>query len=305
MASIFDGIEEIAIKTLRQYQVNPRGRSYGTWACHDALVSYISRNQAKGVCLINTLLERSYSTIRQNITNAIASNVSRRSVSRGRMRRKANLSTRRLIASFQQNGDIEVTLERVIVYTQRRKAGSNYEWHNQLNVASGICGSRSGRRAAIDLVRRSTKRDEYLDFIELKEWGSMCTPLYAALEVFRYYCAYLILAKEPLDPHYKDRKDRWPTSQKTRLFVLAPTSWHSRFHDSDFSLLDAFSEALEMLKASHQGFDSCLFYPRPLEMRGLKWRNSKFYSIVPTRRSTAILMSNLTSRSVTQIDRLG
>jgi hypothetical protein len=78
-------------------------------------------------------------------------------------------------------------MERAIVFSKTTNLCPNYEWFNQINVASGLLKGANEKRTAIDLLRRSRQDQSRLDIVELKEWGSSNNPFHAAYELFRYF----------------------------------------------------------------------------------------------------------------------
>ena len=75
------------------------------------------------------------------------------STSRGRYRTATDLTTERIDRNLEKSEDLEVTVERAIVFAQGRNPRSIYDWYNQLNVAAGIRGSNSDKKTAIDILR--------------------------------------------------------------------------------------------------------------------------------------------------------
>lgn len=102
-------------------------------------------------------------------------------------------------------------------------------WFNQCPVASGIVGSRSNRKNAIDLVHWS-ESSRCARLIELK-WGSN-DPLYALREILRYGVAYIfcrVHRKElPLQGKYfRPLMD----AHHVNLEVVAPLRFYDGYYE--------------------------------------------------------------------------
>jgi len=120
---------------------------------------------------------------------------------------------------------------------------------NQMPTSSGLIDSSADKRRAIDLVYRRSAAS--YEFIELKVDSD--TPLYAAMELFRYFAIYLWSRRNAARLGYADldviKADR------IDLRVLAP---HDYYDACDFELLEqALSEGIvRHLAANDDGFES-------------------------------------------------
>jgi hypothetical protein len=94
------------------------------------------------------------------------------------------------------------------------------DWANQIPVASGLIGSTSERRRAIDLVRRRGER--HFELIELKIASD--TPLYAAIEIICYGCIWLIARDDK-----PSRESALLDADHIDLRVLAPPAYYGPF----------------------------------------------------------------------------
>lgn len=116
------------------------------------------------------------------------------------------------------NSSPEVRLERAIAAACVR-AGRR-DWANQVPVASGVMGSHADRRRAIDLVHKVA--DRHFELIELKIASD--TPLYAAIEIIGYGCAWLLAREER-------GADSSPLlgADRIDLIVLAPRGYYTPY----------------------------------------------------------------------------
>lgn len=142
------------------------------------------------------------------------------------------------------NSSPEVRLERAIAATCVR--GGRRDWANQVPVASGIMGSHADRRRAIDLVHEVA--DRHFELIELKIASD--TPLYAAIEIIGYGCAWLLAREErgvDISPLLgADRID---------LIVLAPRGYYAPYSLNRLQVrLDAELSALGNRNGVRLGF---------------------------------------------------
>jgi hypothetical protein len=149
----------------------------------------------------------------------IASNYAQAGASANKERSRANWRWCSLQAQIGPgNRNPEVVLERAIAAACRR-AGRR-DWANQIPVASGLINGPSGGRCAIDLVTQRGKR--HFEFIELKIESN--TPLYAAIEIIRYTCLWLLARADP-----PSRPSELLEATRVDLRVLAPASYYAPF----------------------------------------------------------------------------
>lgn len=115
------------------------------------------------------------------------------------------------------NESDEVTLERAIVQRWSNK------WTYQMPVASGLFGSASDKRRAVDLVHN--KESKYFDFVELKIRSD--TPLYAAMEILGYGLVYLA-SRRDTGNNLKYASKHLPVlkAREVALCVLAPENYY-------------------------------------------------------------------------------
>jgi hypothetical protein len=138
-----------------------------------------------------------------------------------------------------------------------------------MNLASGIFVGRCDRRTSIDLIRQHKDHTDRLDLIELKQWNSNDHPFYAGYEIYRYFCALLILGKQGRDPNHP--RILWPEFTRARLFVLAPHEWHTRHarHGDPNQTLSAFCSAFERLRTAREEFKCAEFHDKALQLTEL------------------------------------
>lgn len=116
------------------------------------------------------------------------------------------------------NSSPEVRLERAIAAACLRAGRS--DWANQVPVASGIMGSSADRRRAIDLVHLVAPN--HFEFIELKIASD--TPLYAAIEIIGYGCAWLLARDQRAD-----EPNALLDADQLDLVVLAPSAYYAPY----------------------------------------------------------------------------
>lgn len=163
------------------------------------------------------------------------------------LRRRTNLSP--------GNGDIEVLLERSVALLAQR--GHMPGWHNQCPVASGIAGSRSDRRSAVDLVHYTVVNGT-ARLVELK-WESD-NPSAAISQILRYGVAYILCRANREDLPLQNC--RLMDAKHITLEVVAPfryydvdqkhtrmsdlMDWLNRFGSEEEDPLDYEMEGIEM-----------------------------------------------------------
>lgn len=132
------------------------------------------------------------------------------------------------------NTSPEVTFERNFIAT------TNGDWANQVPTASGILGTHTDKRRAIDLVRRCG--NGVFEFIELKLGSD--TPLYAGLELLEYGVLYAFARVEAEALQYGQGFSEILDADAIRLRVLAPAAYYryatrnGTVHQYDLSWLD-------------------------------------------------------------------
>lgn len=119
------------------------------------------------------------------------------------------------------NKSDEVTLERAIV--QRWPEN----WTYQMPVASGLFGSRTDKRRAVDLVYGNG--NGCFDMVELKIEDKSGTPLYAAMEILGYGLVYLASRKDSARTlRYGNEALPILTANTISLIVLAPSKYYEK-----------------------------------------------------------------------------
>jgi len=271
---LFSGLDAVIRAVFANHAVPAKGKSHGSKSYYKAFQKLLRHDSRKASAVAVDLLVGCYQSTRDKI-GLINADTARQG-GRGQLRVVVELSQKRQVANLNAKPrDFEVTLERAIAAAQKRNTQPTHIWHNQLNVGSGLFGRSSDKKTSIDLVRASTSNTvASLDLIELKEWKSSNHPLYAALEIFRYWCAIDLLGRQKKDPH---AAVKWPLSSRYRLFVLAPTSWHEKHTIDDVppsrivaTLADAMLEARNRVGA----LSGCDIYPDALKLQGLESRES-------------------------------
>ena len=139
-----------------------------------------------------------------------------------------------LIETARENDSDEVTLERAIVQRWPK------DWTYQMPVASGLFGSRTDKRRAVDLV--FDHKNGHYEFVELKIKSD--TPLHAAMEILKYGLVYLASRKDRAENLAYDGAVL-PILRASRitLCVLAPQRYYG---DRDVAWLeDSINEGLK------------------------------------------------------------
>jgi hypothetical protein len=140
------------------------------------------------------------------------------------------------------NKSPEVVLERAIVKACLSTGRS--DWTNQVPIASGVVGSDSHKRSAIDLIHQT--RTGAFDFIELKINSD--TPLFAAIEVIQYGLIWLLSRRDRVSLGYREKQ--LLDASEIRLCVLAPSNYYRGY---DFSMLaDGLNAGLSSIVAGQE-----------------------------------------------------
>lgn len=125
------------------------------------------------------------------------------------------------VKTGKNNTSDEVTLERAIVQRWPNK------WTYQMPVASGLFGSISDKRRAVDLVHR--KGNGQFDFVELKIQSD--TPLYAAMEILGYGLVYLASRQDAAkNLEYASKDLPVLRASEITLCVLAPEDYYKEYN---------------------------------------------------------------------------
>jgi hypothetical protein len=123
-----------------------------------------------------------------------------------------------------ENRSPEIILERRIV------SCCGPDWSNQMPTASGLAGTHSDKRGAVDLVQRITPT-EY-SFIELKVDSD--NPLYAAVEVLIYGLLF-VWSKRNLEAlEYDPSVQPVLSAERIHLKVLAPGAFYDGYQLGEF-----------------------------------------------------------------------
>jgi hypothetical protein len=268
MPGLFDSINGIVIGCFVKHGLVLPGQGYGAESYYTGFSRLVLNDREGAVSLVSDILRKVYDRVRD-----IAHDPNTRKVARAgdRAKRRAvtELSEARRSRSFHDEEDLELTVERTIIYAQTKNPSTAYDWYNQFNVASGILGSHADRRTAMDILRQDRANPRLLDLVELKEWESGDHPFYAATEIFQYFSALQVFGKEGLDPNYK--MGRWPPFDAARLLVLAPSTWFDewgRIGDAD-ETIRVFRDALERVKNERPAIGSGSYFARGLRLEGL------------------------------------
>jgi len=131
-----------------------------------------------------------------------------------------------------KNQSPELILERKIV----SQGGDN--WSNQMPVASGVVGSSSDKRAAVDLVHKNGGNE--FKFIELKVESN--TPLFAAIEILFYGLLFIWSKNNMHELDYDIEEQPVLAASKLELCVLAPPQYYKKY-DSE-NLIQALNRGL-------------------------------------------------------------
>ncbi|MGO9916048.1 MAG: hypothetical protein ACLQIB_15245 [Isosphaeraceae bacterium] len=268
MPGLFDRTDDIVRQAFIDHGIEAKGKDFTTDDHHIRFSRFVLDNPDDAQQLICDIMLRTYCHLRTRLEDK-KTRESSRCGGRGMLRQEIELSRKRLIATFEDGEDWEVTIERAIVFCKQKRPCPVYDWFNQLNVASGICGGRSDKKTAIDLIRQNRQDPSLLDMIELKIWDSSDHRLHAAYELFRYFCAVLILGKQGRDPNCP--AGRWAQFSHARLFVLAPEDWyakHRRHRDPDLTM-EAFGSAFSVISHEIEDFRCAEFHNRGLRLRSL------------------------------------
>lgn len=194
--TLFDGVEEAASKALAV-------RSH----CHRSALHELG----------------SRSTIRPGTVEAVHNEIARnlRSAQLRKVESRSKENWRWCEPQPQiavHNPSREVKLERAIAAACA--GAGRHDWANQVPVASGVVGSSADRRRAIDLVHQIGPG--HFQFIELKIASD--TPLYAAIEIIGYGCAWLLFREGG-----GSEASPLLSAEKLDLIVLAPSAYYAPY----------------------------------------------------------------------------
>jgi hypothetical protein len=214
--SILSGIGDLVDAWL---QIEPKGKP----PCyrHRAAANTLTR---RGTPITGTreFLAASYAQIHANWLVAIDAGYTNPSKENWRWKRHLDLGP--------GNKSPELKLERAIVDA----CGDN--WSNQMPTASGLVGSATDKRAAVDLVHREDETTYSL--IELKVDSD--TPLFAAIEILMYGLLFVWSKNNREELSYDPRTQPVLAANTLTLSVLAPSRY---YHDFDLTNLAAALDA--------------------------------------------------------------
>lgn len=174
------------------------------------------------------------------------------------------------------NHDREVGLERAIVRAFHEVGNMN--WWNQVPVASGLFGATAGKRRAIDLVRRRDAAT--FDFIELKLNSN--TPLFAAVELLEYGCAWYFSRMNLTEFGYSSASVEASLlgASRIHLSVLAPDAFYcgATYEEFGCGIAAALDSLAERGELSFEGFKRMpLEWNREVEPTRLRTEVSSLY----------------------------
>ena len=205
--SILTGVNEIINKQLFIGNQFKEFRYKQKRSCNQ--LSKNPPNEFDGVALIEAI----YATIENNLNKRPDRKVSSKNW------KVRSSDDNKSIKTSKHNTSDEVTLERAIVEKWPTK------WTYQMPVASGIFGSNSDKRRAIDLVHSNKNGD--FEFVELKMTSD--TPLYAAMEILGYGLVYLASRRDSAkNLKYNDKTLPVLKAEKISLCLLAPEEYYEK-----------------------------------------------------------------------------
>ena len=203
--SILKGIDELVDGWL---EVAPKGQP--PHYRHRAAANELTRREAP-ISGTAAFLEASYEQIHANWMAAIDAGYTNPSKENWRWKRHQSLGA--------DNSSPELTLERAIVVT------CGEDWSNQMPTASGLVGSATDKRSAVDLVLREDPTN--YSFIELKVNSD--TPLFAAIEILKYGLLFVWSKNNQEALGYDAEQQPILAADTVTLATLAPPEYYSQF----------------------------------------------------------------------------
>ena len=203
--SILKGIDKLVDDWL---DVEPKGKS--PYYRHKSAANELSRRTTP-IGDARPFLDACYSRIHQNWLAAIDAGYTNPSRENWRFERHLDLGS--------NNRSPELMLERTIVNV----CGEN--WSNQMPTASGLVGSATDKRSAVDLVLREDPTSYSL--IELKINSN--TPLFAAIEILKYGLLFVWSKNNQETLGYDTEQQPILAADSVTLATLAPPEYYSQF----------------------------------------------------------------------------
>ena len=189
-------------------EVNPRGKP--PHYRHREAANELTRREAP-ITGTAAFLEASYAQIHANWLTAIDAGCTNPSKENWRWKRHLDLGS--------DNRSPELMLERAIV----NACGGN--WSNQMPTASGLVGSATDKRSAVDLVLREDPTSYSL--IELKVDSD--TPLFAAIEILKYGLLFVWSRNSQETLGYVTEQQPILAADTVTLATLAPPEYYGQF----------------------------------------------------------------------------
>ena len=307
MPGLFHGVDDAVSAAFVASRVQVVGLDYKTKTTYRNFCGLVRSDREEAVRLVIAVMKAVYGLVKTIAEHPDLKRTAIWSTSRGRYRTATELTTERIDRNLEKSEDLEVTVERAIVFAQGRNPRSIYDWYNQLNVAAGIRGSNSDKKTAIDILRVLRANRVSVDVTEFKQWSSKDHPFYTALEVFRYFCALLIFGKRGLDPHWSGEKrgKRWPDFERARLQILAPEDWFCTWDEIEVGSANAtiliFRDALERLRQELPIVGLGYYFDKGLKLRGMA--KSDFLSLLNSKSGSRLTsFKDLDTSAIEQIN---
>jgi hypothetical protein len=166
MPGLFSGVDGVVGAAFGASPVRVMGKDYKTLSTFRNFNALINSRRQEAVNLVTVVMKAVYELVKTTAEDPKLKKTASRSEMRGKYRAATSLSAERIKANLDDKEDLEVTVERAILYSQGKLGSSRYHWYNQLNVASGICGRSSDKKTALDILRVYKEYD-----LQLRSWG--------------------------------------------------------------------------------------------------------------------------------------
>lgn len=232
--SITDGIEALVDDWLK---VEPKGKP--PHYKHKSAANELTRRTSPIAGTLDFLVA-SYAQIHQDWSAAVDAGIWAQSKENWRWKRHLHLSKKK--------GTPELRLEWAIV-----NACGN-DWSNQMPTASGLVGSASNKKTAVDLVYR--EESTTYSFIELKVASN--NPLFAAIEILRHGLLFVWSRNNQEKLGYDVELQPVLAANNVTLMVLAPSEYYQSFDLTN--LASALNSGLDEFGGRHDltlGFEFC------------------------------------------------
>jgi hypothetical protein len=128
MPGLFHRVDEVVRAAFEASAVQVVGQDYKTKSTYKNFCKLLRSDRQEAVKLVMALMNEVYGLVKTTAEQPDLKRTAKRSESRGRYRSAHDLSAKRIKRNLAKQQDLEVTVERAIVFSQGQIGSSHYHW---------------------------------------------------------------------------------------------------------------------------------------------------------------------------------